>query len=329
MTANMWSNGSRSLLSRGVRFFRRRIRGLTHRVDAWKMPACIDERGAPEMVAERFYNLSQWQDWLLAHPAEMRLAMKSSLLRTVRRHGFVEPLSGRKCKPPEIDIASDNLRESLVAGSINSRMRAVLLCIENEFSRVSNRQRLLAAEAVTSFAKLLRGRFPNFVGTEYLPGEAERSALPDIEHLDIQDMHFEDRSFDMFISGDVMEHIPQPERAIAEIYRILAPGGVTFSTFPFLSDHQETLVKATLGKDGAVNYHAEPEYHGNPVDIEGGSLVYSIPAWDVLDLYRQHGFEDVYMLGIFSVEHAIISHDNPLVLVLAAHKPASVMGTDQ
>lgn len=329
MTANVGIRDSRGLVGRGVRFLRRRIHGLRHRIDAWKMPARIDEQDVPEMVAVRFYALDQWQDWLVNHQAEKRSAMTSRLLRTVRRQGFVEPLTGRKFRPSEIVISTDNLRESLVAGSISSRMRAVLLCIEREAAVASNDLRLLAAESVTSFAALLRDKFPNFVGTEYLPGEAEKVALPGVQHVDIQDMHFGDRSFDLFVSGDVMEHVPEPEQAISEISRILAPGGVVISTFPFLSGQQETLVKASIGEDGAIAFHAEPEYHGNPVDIEGGSLVFTVPAWDVLDLYRKYGFEDVYMLGVYSVRHAIISQDTPVVLVLVAQKPVLPVDTDR
>ena len=52
-------------------------------------------------------------------------------------------------------------------------------------------------------------------------------------------MPFEDQSFDVVISTEVLEHVPDPEKYLAEIKRVLKPGGIFFFTVPFLMSLHE------------------------------------------------------------------------------------------
>jgi SAM-dependent methyltransferase len=59
------------------------------------------------------------------------------------------------------------------------------------------------------------------------------------QHIDVfadltQPLSLCDSSFDTILLSDVLEHIPNPERLIAEIARILRPGGCTVIGVPFL-----------------------------------------------------------------------------------------------
>jgi len=49
---------------------------------------------------------------------------------------------------------------------------------------------------------------------------------------DIQAIPYSDESFDTIISCETIEHVPQPRRAIAELARVLKPGGRMFLTTP-------------------------------------------------------------------------------------------------
>lgn len=60
-----------------------------------------------------------------------------------------------------------------------------------------------------------------------------------LEHLEYRvenalDLSFPDQSFDLVVSVDVLEHVGQPEQMIAEVGRILKPGGRALITFPNL-----------------------------------------------------------------------------------------------
>jgi SAM-dependent methyltransferase len=47
-------------------------------------------------------------------------------------------------------------------------------------------------------------------------------------------MPFENASFDSCIAIEVLEHCPEPEAFLKEVYRVLKPGSVFFFTVPFL-----------------------------------------------------------------------------------------------
>lgn len=54
------------------------------------------------------------------------------------------------------------------------------------------------------------------------------------DYVDIMDMKYADNSIDSFVCVNVFEHIPDPQKAIQEIYRCLKPGGRIFLVVPFM-----------------------------------------------------------------------------------------------
>lgn len=49
---------------------------------------------------------------------------------------------------------------------------------------------------------------------------------------DIQDSRFDDDSFGMILCSEVLEHVPDPERSLKTLHRILRPGGIAIVTTP-------------------------------------------------------------------------------------------------
>lgn len=56
-------------------------------------------------------------------------------------------------------------------------------------------------------------------------------------HEDIEAMSFADASFDAVICLEVLEHVRHPERAAAELMRVLRPGGRLLLSTPFLASY--------------------------------------------------------------------------------------------
>lgn len=56
---------------------------------------------------------------------------------------------------------------------------------------------------------------------------------PDVV-ADAANMPFQDSVFDYVICSEVLEHVPDPRRVLAEIHRVLRPGGKLLATVPFL-----------------------------------------------------------------------------------------------
>ncbi len=56
---------------------------------------------------------------------------------------------------------------------------------------------------------------------------------------DLTDIPVEDGRFDRIVFNQVLEHLPEPERAVAELFRVLKPGGRILCSVPlFFGEHQ-------------------------------------------------------------------------------------------
>ncbi len=65
-----------------------------------------------------------------------------------------------------------------------------------------------------------------------LEGEAPGGATACVQHGDVLEMPFETGTFDRVIASEILEHIPDDERAMAEITRVTKPGGLVAVTVP-------------------------------------------------------------------------------------------------
>lgn len=273
-------------------------------------------------IRASFGSPEEWEKWRdeFGPSAPCRLR----ILEDVRQRGFVEPLTGTKRHPYQILIRENNLHESMTYNGLNSRMRALLAMIQLEL-RVRRWQgrrdlRILGAECLSRIALILRGIYPYYLGTEYLPQPEQRQRQFPIPHMDLQNIDFEDNSFDIFVSADVFEHIPDLDRALHEVLRVLKPGGMIISSFPFLPGRLLTEVRASIGPHGEIVHHAPPEIHGNPADPAGGSLVFQYPGWDLLPKLRDWGCSDAYYSTLASSYFGVASEGKPGPFILTAKK---------
>ncbi len=94
--------------------------------------------------------------------------------------------------------------------------------------------------------------------------------------VDMLQMPYLDCSYDLVVHSDTLEHVPQPVAALAECYRVLAPGGYCAFTIPIIVDRM-TLSRAGLS----------PSYHGGPDERSPDYAVqteYGCDAWKHLIL---------------------------------------------
>jgi SAM-dependent methyltransferase len=132
---------------------------------------------------------------------------------------------------------------------------------------------------------------------------------------DIGRMTFHDQSLELFVSLDVMEHIPDPARAMKEIHRVLRPGGFMISTFPV----RKTQVLAVeprveFDSNGAISKHLKPEeVHGNPINKNGSLVTYDY-GYDIhLQLMDWAPF-DVRVYRFADRTHGILGQYTEVVL---------------
>ena len=58
-------------------------------------------------------------------------------------------------------------------------------------------------------------------------------------HYDIHDLKFVDSEFDIVVCISILEHVPYPEKALKELYRVLKPGGEIWVQLPFHFPYHE------------------------------------------------------------------------------------------
>lgn len=241
-----------------------------------------------------FQSLEEWLSFRGAHEQIRDPAYIEAIVAEARAKGAVSAFFGH-IPARDIVITGSNYREGLFAAGLNPRQRAVMdLFAEDPRSRDFADLRIYAHEATTPLALAFRGRYPRFFGSEYAPDAAGRDRLFPIPVIDITASGFPDAAFDVVLSVDVLEHVPDLDAALADTARILRPGGRFLATFPFLDGTNTTQVKAVL-EHGRVRHLATPEYHGNPVD-PAGSLVFQLPGWDIVQRARAAGFREASMV---------------------------------
>ncbi|MBT1072569.1 class I SAM-dependent methyltransferase [Pelotalea chapellei] len=85
------------------------------------------------------------------------------------------------------------------------------------------------------------------IGVDTEPENLEicrRHGLP-VQEGSLYDLPFADASFDTVLFSEVIEHLDDPERALAEIFRVLRPGGRVIIIFP--NDRTFMLARLALG----------------------------------------------------------------------------------
>jgi SAM-dependent methyltransferase len=209
-----------------------------------------------------------------------------------------------------------NYRERVVspATGLNARQRAVVLALDHVLGgRSLEGLSVYVTEAVTGFFDHVRGRNPGVVGSEYFGDAVPLGASPrGIRNEDVTALTFADDSFDVAVTNDVLEHVPAYGRAYEELFRVLRPKGTLLLTVPFLVEREEHLIRAVVKSNGTVEHLHPAEYHGDPVNPEGGILCYQHFGWRLVEELREVGFEDAGALFVWSYYHGILGRDQIL-----------------
>ncbi len=104
----------------------------------------------------------------------------------------------------------------------------------------------------------------------YTASDFDLSAHEGDIQIDLQNIALPDSSIDVLLTPHVLEHVPNTNRALAEIHRMLAPGGHMFLQVPLLQ--------------GSTAAPTTPEFHADntPVFFRFG--------WDLTFRLREAGF---------------------------------------
>lgn len=271
-----------------------------------------------EIIEVDFDNRDEWVSWRQWNQ-DAAAEQTASIVRHTSAYGLWEPLTRRFFVASQINWDTSNLRESGATAGINSRLRATLFALHSCLGNLDPYElKIYAAEAITAFALLMRGRFPKFLGSEYTSDPAIAEALFPIPNEDLTALSFKDASFHVVTTNEVLEHVPSIDAALSELARVLKPGGWHIGTCPFRFMDWDSEVRARI-VDREVVYVMAPEWHGDPMGT-GGSLVFEIPGWDILERARSAGFSRAFWKYIQSPTFGICANETGGVLVLCLQK---------
>ena len=131
---------------------------------------------------------------------------------------------------------------------------------------------------------------PLFSGSDYKGEEIQAAARDATERSeDLTRLTYPDNSFDVVLTSETLEHVPDLHAALREIHRVLSPGGRHVFTVPVLPTTQQTFPRSIVLLDGTIEDRALRICHpggdsGYPVFTEFGT--------DLPKLLEEQGFRN-------------------------------------
>ena len=108
---------------------------------------------------------------------------------------------------------------------------------------------------------------------------------------------------------DVLEHVPDADRALKEIYRVLRVGGKTLFTAPFYHCCDESS-KCAIIVDAEINYLTPAVYHGNPLS-QKGFLVFEMFGLDFFQRFVNTVYSECQIGLDYDIGRGFLSNGNP------------------
>lgn len=280
------------------------------------------------VLQAQVFSESDWESlWARAEPrrrVEMRIADGHLALPRWPHFGWCDACqeaSRFECDWLHSSEEGPNFRERLICGGcgLNCRQRLLIRTVR-EVSADRTSPSLLVYEQETPLYRMLEQALPGVAvhGGEYAgdgiePGTTREDGL---RHEDALQLSRPDASFDLALSCDVYDHVPDVGAALAETHRVLRPGGVMIGVVPF--HFTATSQRRAEVRDGELVHLEPPEHRGRAVS-QYGALVFHDLGWDLLDTCRSAGFVEPHFLCVHSFEFAYLGSE--LGLLLCARKP--------
>jgi SAM-dependent methyltransferase len=131
------------------------------------------------------------------------------------------------------------------------RHRMMWLFLQNKTDLFKTPKKVLHVAPEQCF----KGRFKKYKNLEYVTADLV-SPIADVK-MDVQDMPFADAEFDVVFCNHVLEHVPDDNKALTEIYRVLKPGGfaILFVPIDFKLEHTYEDLSITDPMEREKHFH--------------------------------------------------------------------------
>lgn len=119
-------------------------------------------------------------------------------------------------------------------------------------------------------------RLPRLAYSDFDPDRPADSTVNGVRSEDLTGLTYPDACFDLVITSESLEHVPDLTCALAEVRRVLRSGGRHVFTIPVLPGVPKTFARSRIRDDGSIEYLHTPIRHpggdvGYPVFTEFGA----------------------------------------------------------
>ncbi|MDT8415808.1 MAG: methyltransferase domain-containing protein [Flavobacteriaceae bacterium] len=207
---------------------------------------------------------------------KISLLIRPFLVWWYRGNRYTDPIDGKSYRK-FLPYGYENPRENVLAPGTLSLERHRLLWLylqhETRFFDKTNHLKVLHFAPEQAFHK----RFRQFSHWDYTTTDLN-SPLADVS-ADICHLPFADNAFDLIFCSHVLEHIKDDHRAMAELFRVMKPGGFGFFQVP-----QDTKREKTFEDDTITTAEQRRKAFGQYDHVR-------IYGMDYFDRLRKAGFE--------------------------------------
>ena len=157
-------------------------------------------------------------------------------------NNFEDPIDGKKYRKLLPYGYGDVQRENALSPSSHSleRHRLMWLYLKRETDFFHKKRKLLHIAPEQCFLPLFR----KMKNLDYITADLV-SPIADVK-MDVQNMPFENESYDVVFCNHVLEHVTDDKKALSEIYRVLRKDGFGIMQVPLRSDWAKTLEDPTI-----------------------------------------------------------------------------------
>jgi SAM-dependent methyltransferase len=177
--------------------------------------------------------------------------------------GYINRQQGMQC-----NTCGSNIRSIALANAIKSYFGTYEclseFCGDKNYSEIS----ILEINEAGNISKYLK-QFDKYQYAKY-------------PEVDMHAMPYEDKSFDMVIHSDTLEHIKNPIHGLVECYRVLKAGGALCFTVPIIVNRM-SRDRSGLPKS----------YHGNPKNTQDDFIVHTEFGADTWTYLLKAGFTEL------------------------------------
>jgi SAM-dependent methyltransferase len=128
---------------------------------------------------------------------------------------------------------------------------------------------------------------PHLATSDFKPGAAPGAIVNGVRNEDLTRLTYPDESFDLVLTSETLEHVPDLDAALREIRRVLVPGGRHVCTVPLLPGVPRTFARTAVRTDGQLDHHVSSIRHP---DGDAGYLVFTEFGADFPEILRRAGF---------------------------------------